>query len=226
MLSHHRYAFRCIRILTLALSIQQRTNHPSRTVSDRPVPPPYGLFWPRNEGDREFFSGERLLAEDTTTDILGTLPIPSGQLLVTDPCYETRVGERIWRNAVVECVPHDAYQVRMVTTNDEYNDVVSFGVFHPNYLDMVPNEVAHDNVGVDSATISFSDKDHKVPLCEFKLFEHDSNLVNWYGGKVAATVLDDGGYLLLVGRNEEDKVVAAEVLEPYFLKFDKEASKE
>jgi len=201
---------------------------------DHPVPPPYGSI-PKE--DREYLTGDRVLPNGTvctidekTTQILGDLPLPSGQVLVTDPCYEVTLGERIWCNAVIECVPHDSYQVRMVTEGGEkYHGLfVSFGVYHPEYSDVIPNEIAHDNIGVDSASISFSDKSHKVCLHEYLEECHDiqPGVYDWQGGKIATTWCDDGGYLLLVGRNEEDKIVAAELMDPLYLTCDHDDDEE
>ena len=137
------------------------------------------------------------------------MPVRSGKLLVTDPCYERCLRGRLWCNAVVEDVlPHEAYQVRHCF--EKYN-FVSLSVYHPDYINAIPDEIAHDDIGVDSATISLSDVEHKFPLSG--LHGH-SEVVDWHGSKVAAVTCDDGGYILLVARNEEDKIVAVEVLDP------------
>lgn len=183
---------------------------------DHPVPPPYGSLPKEN---REYFTGQRVQAGDpnTTTYILGDLPLPSGQLLVTDPCYEETLGERIWCNALIELLPHDAYQVRLVKESEQNEnsvDFVSFGVFHPDYTSVIPNEIAHDDIGVDSASISFSDANHTLSLEHYLHGNHDHHpgVYDWQGGRIATTWCDDGGYPLLVGRNEHDEIVAAEVV--------------
>jgi hypothetical protein len=70
-------------------------------------------------------------------------------------------------------------------------------------------------VGVDGATLSFSDQVHKAPLNGLRQYCSSGlpdEIVVYDGDMVAVTTWDDGGYLLVVGRNEEGEIVAAEVL--------------
>eukprot|EP00977_Amphora_coffeiformis_P009197 scaffold2095_cov166-Amphora_coffeaeformis.AAC.4 len=148
--------------------------------------------------------------------VAGTIPIISGRLLISDPCYERNLGGRTRYMAEIEMVPNPNYEVRYTVYG---NDLGFVGLYHPDYKDAIPDEVAFDEVGVDSATISFSDVDHKVALgenAEWIEAMHEGghsycSVVDWHGLNVAFVTTDDGGYPVVVARNEDDKIIAAEV---------------
>ena len=160
----------------------------------------------------------------TSTHVLADLlPIPSGKVLITDPCYEKEeVGKLLHYpdgalcNRILDCLP-GKYQVRytkeLLEDEAAYAELVSLGIFHLDHKTVEPHEFLPPYVAVDGAALSFSDAHHKVPL---RGLVHDGNeevsVVNWHGTPVARCTTDDGGYPLLVGRDPEGRVVAAEVL--------------
>jgi hypothetical protein len=63
--------------------------------------------------------------------------------------------------------------------------------------------------------MSFSDADHEAPLCEAELWEEkEVSLLDWHGTLVASCTSGngDGAYPLLVARDPEGWIIAAEVL--------------
>ena len=151
---------------------------------------------------------------------LGTIPIRSGRVLITDPCCEKNVGELLEYpdgslcNRMLECVPGN-YKVRY--TMDADSEMASLGVFHPDFKTVEPNELIPPYLGVDGARLSFSDANHKAPLCEGKFYKGGQvTVIDWHGTPVASCTVDDGGYPLLVARNPEGRIVAAEVLFDFY----------
>jgi hypothetical protein len=164
----------------------------------------------------------------STTHVLGTLPIPSGRVLITDPGYEIMVGELLKYpdgslcNTILECVPGN-YEVRYTKTGQVYWNLDSLGIFHTDHKTVQPNEMTDCVLASDGASMSFSDANHKVPLFEF-LKDHsvdrdrrlrDFGLVDWQGTRVAYCNRDGSGYPLLVARDPEGRIIAAEVLFEY-----------
>ena len=103
------------------------------------------------------------------------------------------------------------YEVRYTKDAEEY--MISLGIFHPDFKTVVPNEFIPPYLAVDTARISFSDASHKVPLCEGDFYVDQVAVLDWHGIPVAiCNIGADGGYPLLVARDSEGRIVAAEVL--------------
>jgi hypothetical protein len=138
--------------------------------------------------------------------VLWTIPIQSGRVLITDPGYEEQVG----CSRILECVSGN-YEVLYTKDADEY--MMSLGIFHPDFKTVEPNELIPPYLSVDTARISFSDASHKVPLCEGDFYFDQVAVVDWHGTPVAICDIGaDGGYPLLVARDSEGRIIAAEVL--------------
>ena len=176
---------------------------PQKTVTK-----PYGNSIPPNK--REYWRPR------PPSNKAGTIPIPSGRLLISDPCYEKDLGKRTRYMAEIEMVPNLNYEVRYTVYD---GDLGILGLYHPDHEDAIPDEVAFEDVGIDSATISLSDVDHKVALGKVGYWKEMKNnaddrycsVLDWHGSNVAFATADDGGYPVLVARNEDDKIIAAEI---------------
>lgn len=115
------------------------------------------------------------------------------------------------------------YEVRYTKTGQRTRDLDSLGIFHFDHKTVQPNKMTDCVLASDGASMSFSDANHKVPLFEFSIDDsvfvdrrlRDFGLVDWQGTRVAYCNKDGSGYPLLVARDPEGRIVAAEVLFEY-----------
>ncbi len=134
------------------------------------------------------------------TSALGSFLITGNKIHVSDPCYDYACSGAVTLDNVLS----GKYLATLVKHNLDIWDtrVCKLTIQHEDYKDIVPDIFSGYEIAVDSGQAGFFDEDY---------YQQNQGGIMLDKGVVSETGFGDGCYPLFIGKNDNDKIVAASI---------------
>ena len=134
------------------------------------------------------------------TSALGSFLITGNKIHVSDPCYDYACSGAVTLDNVLS----GKYLATLIKHNLDIWDtrVCKLTIQHEDYKDIVPDIFSGYEIAVDSGQAGFFDEDY---------YQHNHGGIMLDKGVVSETGFGDGCYPLFIGKNDNDKIVAASI---------------